>query len=227
MEVCSLASLKIRSLFAALIVAALLAILSFSFLRIEEFPYHESLRLYLKDYLAETREIKSAEEIPSMEKSVIYVLGGSPYSLRYRFRVAADLYSRGIAERIIVLSRPGITEYEMSLNRNLTNNEWSLKTLDGYGVEAGDVEFMRFDDGFFGTLGESKAVAALVRKRGVKTLILVSSLPHTRRVLLSFSKALEGADVKLFVYGSNDPVGLTPLFKEWFKILVYRHLLLN
>jgi len=155
------------------------------------------------------------------------VLGGGPYSLRYRFRLAAGLYLKPLAGKIIIFSRTGITEYDMKLKRNLTNDEWSLKTLKGYGVKAGDVELVHVDDGFFGTLDESMAIAKLVKKRGYKTLILVSSLPHTRRVIMSFSKALEGSGVRLYVYGSSDSVDLTPLLKEWFKLLVYRYMLLN
>jgi hypothetical protein len=57
---------------------------------------------------------------------VLGVLGGPQRSLEHRYKTASELYHEGICKRIWILSRPGITEYSVSLGRNLTNNEWSI-----------------------------------------------------------------------------------------------------
>ena len=70
---------------------------------------------------------------------VIYVLGGSQRSLEFKYKKASELYHKGICKRIWILSRPGITEYSVSLGRNLTNEEWSILKLTEFGVPT---EFM-------------------------------------------------------------------------------------
>ena len=44
-------------------------------------------------------------------KTVLYVLGGNQRSLRQRYQKASELYHLGLSKNIIILSRPGITEF--------------------------------------------------------------------------------------------------------------------
>lgn len=196
------------------------------FIYAEDFPFHESARLALKERLTLVRTPVAAAGEESRERSAIYVMGGHPFNLRHRFGIAAGLYSDGLAAHLLILSRPGITEYDPSLGRNLTKDEWAVRELAAYGVGPDEIELVELDEGFFGTLGETEAVSALAASRGYERLFVVSSLPHTLRVWLAFSNALEGTGVELFIDGSDDPVGMRELLRESAKVLVYRYILL-
>ncbi|NOZ67823.1 MAG: YdcF family protein [Deferribacteres bacterium] len=163
---------------------------------------------------------------PSNSDNVIYVLGGGQNSLRNRFETAADLYRRGLSKKILFLDRPGITQYNALLSRNLTNNEWAIKRLVALGVKKEDAEPVSLRKGFFGTFTEAKGIPDIVFKRGYKRLILVTSSYHTMRVWKSFSEFARERNIDLYIYMSSEPVDLRELLLEYFKLLVYTNFLL-
>jgi len=158
--------------------------------------------------------------------AIIYVLGGAQDSLKYRFGTAASLYKEAAAHTIAILSRPGITEYDPSLKRNLRNDEWSIKTLRELGVRKEDVELLGPEHGFFGTLTEAEECSREVVNRAYDVLILVSSYYHTARVQVSFAAYLDNRQVKMFIYGADDCPGLFGLLLEYLKLIIYRYVLL-
>jgi len=160
------------------------------------------------------------------EKSVVYILGGDQISLSSRFEIAADLQSNGVVHKILLLDVPGITEYDPIIKRNLTNREWATRELHLIGVNSANLEFIRIDEGLFGTFSEGIAIAQLVRKRRYRKMILITSQYHTRRVWITFSKFLEGSDVRLYIEGSKDKVKVSNLTIELLKFLVYEKILL-
>jgi len=159
-------------------------------------------------------------------KKVVYVLGGTQDSLSYRYRTAANLYRCGQVQKILILSRQGITDYDLNFKRNLTNDEWSEKKLEEFGINKNSIEFLTVSDGFFGTLAEAKVVSKIVVNRRFDVLILVTSTYHTSRVALSFSKYLKDKQVNMFVYGSDDAPGVWGLVFEYCKLLTYKYILL-
>jgi len=175
-------------------------------------------------------KIVPANEILTMPShkvnGIIYVLGGSQQSLAGRFRKAARLYRDGAAGRVLIMSRPGNTEYSSPLGRNMTNDEWATDRLVALGVNGDDLEIVPIPENFWGTYSEAKAISKLALKRGYRYLILVSSSYHTRRVWDSFSKMLQSRNVSLYVYGSDDHPELNDLAIEYFKLLTYDNLLL-
>jgi hypothetical protein len=100
---------------------------------------------------------------------VAYVLGGTQDSLILKVRTVIGLCGSGKVKQIMLHSTPGITEYDESFGRNLTNDEWALKNLSGLWVGCRQVEFIRTEDGFFGTLSEAKAVRKAVLANGHNT----------------------------------------------------------
>ena len=101
----------------------------------------------------------------------IYLLGGSQNSLQFKFNRTAMLYHQGICKKILILSRPGKTEFSSLLGRNLTNDEWAIQKLEDLGISKRDVEAVDIKRGFFGTFVEAKCISELVHKRGYKNLI--------------------------------------------------------
>jgi uncharacterized SAM-binding protein YcdF (DUF218 family) len=154
---------------------------------------------------------------------LIYVLGGNQESLISRFRKASSLYHQGLSKKILILSRPGITEFNQELGRNLTNDEWSIRELEKLNVRKEDIEPAFVKKRIFGTLSEAMDLSDIVRKKGCRRLILVTSNYHTRRVFTTFSKYASNNSLEIFIYGSNDTTGLGDLFIEYFKLLMYNN----
>jgi uncharacterized SAM-binding protein YcdF (DUF218 family) len=157
---------------------------------------------------------------------MIYVLGGNQVTLASRFREASILYRQGAAGKIHILSRPGITEYSPELRRNLTNDEWSVRELEALKVKRGDVVPVSVRSSYFGTLGEARQISEIVRAKGYKRLVLVSSRYHTRRLHDSFARFLSGTPVEIYIHGAGGGAGWLELVSENIKLLVYDHIVL-
>ncbi len=168
-------------------------------------------------------------------RNILYVLGGTQKSLKKKFKTAAELYNRGLCKKILILSAPGIIEYDPRLGRKLTNDEWAINKLVELGVRKEDIEPVSLEKGFFGTFTEAKGISALVLKRGYKHLILVTSPYHTMRTWVTFSKFLKDRGITLYIYASNtlyiyasnDNIGLHNLLLEYFKLLLYKNFVLH
>jgi uncharacterized SAM-binding protein YcdF (DUF218 family) len=219
------AQIKIILILGISSLAFFLALCLFFF--VESFPGHGALNSWLLERLVSIQPLPDDfEKLYPHSNKIIYVLGGSQNSLNYRFKTAAGLYQKKTARKIIILSRPGITEYDPSLRRNLTNDEWSVKRLEELGVEKEYVEPLSFKYGFFGTLTEARGVSQEVINKGYDVLILVSSPYHTARVRESFSKYLRGKNINVFIYRSDDYPRLWGLVLEYFKLVLYKNILL-
>jgi uncharacterized SAM-binding protein YcdF (DUF218 family) len=158
---------------------------------------------------------------------VTYILGGSQTSLEAKYKTASDLYQKGICKRIWILSRPGKTEYSVSLDRNLTNNEWSVLKFAEFGVPPECIEPIKIDEGFFGTFTEAKGISSLMKKQGHKSLLLISSPEHLYRAEISFDNFLKDQNISIYVQESGGRAYLRDLLAEFVKLKVYQHLLLR
>ena len=158
-------------------------------------------------------------------KSVVYVLGGTPDSLVAKFNTAAELIQKGIASHVLVLDGKSLMEYDATLGRNLTANEWAANRLEGAGVSRNKIEFATIEHGAFGTWSEAKGISRYVGERGYRRLILVTSPYHSRRAWESFSKMLGNPDAKLYLYHSRESAGFGDLVIEYVKLSFYRSFL--
>ncbi len=185
-------------------------------------------------------ELIDINPLPSGTKvDAIYVLGGSQTNLEYRYKTASELYHKGMCKRIWILSRPGITEYSVSLGRNLTNNEWSNLKLKEFGVPTECIEPIKVKEGFFGTFTEAKGISSLIEKRGYKSLLLISSPEHLYRAEISFDNFLKDQNILIYacpvksgfyltgVEESSGRALLRDLLVEFIKLKVYQCLLVR
>lgn len=194
---------------------------------IEDVPYNEEIKSFLIRRLVNVDPPPSAlNKSDSESNGVIYILGGAQESLTYRFKTAADLYNRGIGKKILILSEPGITEYDPVIERNLTNDEWTIRKLVEFGVKKEVIEPVLLEKGFWGTFTEAKGISSIVIKRDCKHLTLVSSSYHTMRVWVTFSRFLQNRDIKLNICASNDHVNLRKLLLEYLKLVIYENVVL-
>ena len=157
----------------------------------------------------------------SKSATYIYVLGGNQDTLLHRFRKAATLYHEGISKKILILSRPGITEFSPELGRNLTNDEWGKRELESLKVRKEDVEPVSVINNGLGTLSEAKYLSDILPRKGCKRLILVTSTYHTRRAYNAFTKYAANKDIEISIYGADDSKELPDLLLEYMKLLLY------
>jgi uncharacterized SAM-binding protein YcdF (DUF218 family) len=162
---------------------------------------------------------------PGEKVDAIYVLGGNQRSLEFKYKTAAELFHKGICKRILILSRPGKTEYSRSLSRNLTNDEWSVLKLKEYGVPKENVEPIKMDEGFFGTFSEAKGISSLLKKRGYENILLISSHEHTYRVKISFENFLKKQTASVYVQASEERILLRHAIVEFIKLKIYQYFL--
>lgn len=207
--------------------ASVLLCISWLFLTIEKAPGHKELKSYLLKQLTIVKPLPIAPNKSRLQSNnVIYVLGGPQDSLKAKFQTAADLCRRGQTKKILLLSESGITEYDVRLQRNLTNTEWAVQQLTSLGVDKEDLEPIRLKKAFSGTLTEAKAISDIATTRGYTHLILITSPEHTMRTQLAFSAFLKDREVNLYIYGSHDRVSLRELLLEYVKLFLYKNVLL-
>ncbi len=150
------------------------------FIPVESIPGYKELKHSLLGRLVVVYPLKNDGcQGKTKPNTVLYVLGGTQTSLIYKFKIVADLYHRGLCKKILLLSGPGMTEYDPLLGRNLTNNEWAVKQLAGRGIKKEDIELLSLEKGFFGTLTEAKGISDIAAKRRYERVILVTSPHHT------------------------------------------------
>jgi len=169
--------------------------------------------------------VQHLPESASTHNDVAYALGGSADSLKAKLQTASKLVRDGKAARVLVLSQQALMAFRPALGRNLTFDEWVVENFGTLGIKADAIELVAFDEGFFGTWSEAKGLSHVVRERGYRRLILVTSPFHSRRVWESFSHTIEQPDTSLFLYVSDEPAYRRYLFPEYVKLLLYRLLL--
>ena len=187
------------------------------------FSLHQELVNFLKGKLVYEIHIPfSLLTQKSGNKTVIYVLGGNQDDLRHRFKEASILYHQGLSKKILILSRPGITNYDSGLGRNLTNDEWAIMELGRFNVKKEDIAPVSVQASFLGTWIEAKYLPDIARKKGYSKLLLVTSAYHTNRTITVFSKFAPYSSIELYIYGAEDAPGFQDLLLEYMKMLLYK-----
>lgn len=175
------------------------------------------------------RGMTTAEDVIPAGSSfdVVYVLGGSQSSLQEKYARLGSLHRTIRYETILILDRPGITEYSSRMGRNLTNNEWSLMQLEWLGIKRRNVELLSVHEGYFGTLSEARAVTGWMEERGgYRTALLVTAPHHTARVKRSFERMIGNSGMRCSVTGSAEKAAVRELLMENLKLVVYTLILL-
>jgi len=182
---------------------------------------------YLKKGLVFERHLPRGKIGRFPDRSLVaYVLGGTQESLAYKWKTVGRLHAEGAVGKILILHRPGITEYSPVLGRNLTNDEWAIGKLKEEGVAAEAVEFVSVPPATFDTFAEARVISALARSRQVTGLVLVTSSHHSERVRISFSHFDADNAFEWYLYGSEEKAGITELLRENLTLRIYRYFLL-
>lgn len=154
-------------------------------------------------------------ELPDYKADILYILGGSVKSMSYHIKTASAIYKTGSADKILYFN-----------TKNNKRNKKTERMLQNAGVSESDIEPLTVKNGVFGTMSEARAIADYMRRNSYKSIILVSSPCHTRRVKFSFTKYLKPAGVSIYIKGSEDKFAAREMILEHIKLKIYM-LILN
>jgi len=142
---------------------------------------------------------------PLTRAYAIVVLGGN---FHVRPRIAADLYQRGLAEKILI-SQTDEREPSVAAPSDSDLNRAALLKL---GVPAGAIE--TFGRGNASTRDEAVALRQWAQGNGASVFIIPSEILSARRVQWIFRRELCGSGVQVEVL-SFEPPGFPE--REWWK----------
>ncbi len=214
MEISELSKNKNKVIFRVILIVLLMSIVP-----IVALCNYNTIKQLLRDYLS------VQDQLPNNTADALYILGGSTNSTYRHIIAAADIYKDKKAKKILIFSSLTKNEYDPNLNRNLSNNEWVIKHLVERGVKKDDIDTVLVNKGHFGTLSEARDVAKYAKKENYRSIILLSSPCHGRRVSNSFKHFLNPAGIKAYVEASDDVFYMRELILEFVKVQVYRFLL--
>lgn len=180
------------------------------------FGLHKPTKIFLTSYLT------TIDTLPNNSADAAYVLGGSSRSTYKHLVTASDLYKKKKASCILLFKKNAKTEYDPILHRNITNNEWEIRYLKKWGVPDSAIKTVPVHEKFFGTLSEAQDLSSYFISSKYKSVILISSPCHSRRVSNSFSHYLTSSGIKISVQGSNDPFYMREIIFETIKVQVYK-----
>lgn len=136
-------------------------------------------------------------EHPQVKSDLIVCLSGRNIE---RGLAAADIYLQGYAPRIYAGRERRPDGTSLLRERGISYPE-TVDLLKGMVVQLGVPESAVIvgDEPVNGTFEEAESVRDLVRTRGYRSLILVTSPTHTRRAWLTFRKVLDDDNVRISV----------------------------
>ena len=151
-----------------------------------------------------------------------YVLAGGT-AIWERLGGAADLLMAKQVPRIIIMSNNKKASYNFKALSSWTRSQWEVDYLCWRGVPERAISLLEPHDGLFGTLAEARNVAKTL-PRDVKTLVVISSPAHMRRVMLAFKRSLP-SDVLIVPFAAtsldNSVEMHAPIWIEYLKLLAY------
>jgi uncharacterized SAM-binding protein YcdF (DUF218 family) len=149
-------------------------------------------------------------DAPLEHADVIVVLSGSSTFVE-RTHVAAQLYSEGIAEKVLLTNDNSQGGWLSSQQRNPFFYERARWELERQGVPESKVEVL--GPIVNSTQEEALAVREYVGSNNIRSLIIVTSAYHSRRALRTFQRVLAGR-VKVGLV-SPPPGWQTPGATSW------------
>jgi len=134
---------------------------------------------------------------PLAKSDLIVFLAGGDVE---RGLASADLFARQLAPRVFIAREPIPDELETLKQRGIAYPESVDRTamiLKGLGVPESAV--IRDDQPVESTFEEAERVGALLKEKKYRSLILVTSPTHSRRVWLTFRKAIPDKEIRIAV----------------------------
>ncbi len=141
----------------------------------------------------------------------ILVLGGSS-TYKERTKKAAELFRRGVSERILLTDDGGYAGWSQEEQRNPPFAYLAQQELISNGVSEEKIEILAPE--VTGTIYEARVLKTRFEKEGWKSVIVVTSAYHTRRALWTFEEEMSSDDVEIGIYAPK-PGDQTPETDFW------------
>lgn len=156
-------------------------------------------------------------DMPLQHADALIVMAGSQSE---RLPVAADLYKRGMAPRILLANDGVSAAFSPEKQRNLYQIEWAVEELVGFGVPREKIVKLPFYGS--ATMFDVLAVKKYLVQTGQEKIIVVTSDYHTRRTYWTFRHALKDSAVYISVFpAESNSVGAKGIVIEYVKLVFY------
>jgi len=135
---------------------------------------------------------------PPVQSDYIVVLGGDPNSRPF---LAADLYKKGFAPRILIFQSK--TDRLIESGMAMSEDQVYRKVMEAEGVPSEAIERLPgIDDS---TEDESRSVSRLLASRPATRIIVVTSAEHTRRARWIFRRTFSGTPTEIRMAAARNP----------------------
>lgn len=153
---------------------------------------------------------------------VAYVMADGP-AVWERLRAASDLYHWGRVKRIVLLEEVQMAGYNFVRQQSDTRVQREIDYLELHGVSPEKIDTIpQIDNAAMGSLSEARQFAKFMPN--VKSVVVVTSAPHTRRSKLCFVRSLP-VEVSVSSYAASVPAQSdeirSPIWWEYGKLIVY------
>ena len=178
----------------------------------------ESLSLTVLMYLVIFALVRTqlVVEKPLAHPAVIVLLAGS---YQDRIPVAATLFTRYRADKIVVTDDDVMRGWSRKYQRNLSSREKAYEGLTNSGVPGKSIELLPFSSS--GTAYDARAVRDYLVNTSYKSILLVTSDYHTRRALWVFRQIFRNDPVEIGVIPVPSPFVSWSAIKEPLKYIYY------
>jgi uncharacterized SAM-binding protein YcdF (DUF218 family) len=156
----------------------------------------------LEDYLIINKPLRRAD--------VIVVMAGET---KIRLPAAAELYKRGVADKILLTNDGIFSSWSEEKQRNLYEVEWAEIYLLKMGIPAKAVIKLPYTSS--GSIYDALNTRKFILSSGLKSLLIVTSDYHTRRSLWIFERLLKGHPIKIGVYPANTHMESRSIFNRF------------
>ena len=159
-----------------------------------------SVWIFVAPFLAERLIV----EKPLAKADAIFVLSGSSVYVE-RAQKAAELYKKGISDKILLTDDGGRGGWSQAEKRNPPFVELAKNELIRQGVPAENIEIL--DGNIGGTIDEVRILQRASGERHWNSLLLVTSAYHSRRALRTFEKVFAETGSQIEIGIAPAPVG--------------------
>jgi len=155
--------------------------------------YRVPLLVKLGEYLIVEHKAQKAD--------LIVCLGGKNVE---KALAAIDAYKKGLAPYIFrakELKPDGLDYVKKKVRGYPTNFDLFTRVVEGFGIP--ETVILSSEDRVGSTIDEAKLVRKFVLDRGFKSLIVITTLTHSRRAWLTFRKVFKDDDVRIISLPSH------------------------
>ena len=151
-------------------------------------------------------------EHPPEKSDLLVCLAGENIE---RGLATADAYKDGLAPRIFIAKEELPDGYTLLSDKDISYPEsidLMIMLLHGLGVPESAI--ITSDVRINSTFDEARLVRKEAERRGIRSLIILTSPIHTRRAWLTYRKVFENTDIRIFILPSKYS-GFNP--EDWWK----------